>query len=149
MAMYEVKILAGKSGTPHPFESQFLFIKEKTRELFEGDFGSTLYRIGRFTKIIRYFWSICTIWVVLMFLCMKFQKYRFNKVFGVVKKGCKQKVTRVSTDVFGTYLKIVQKYCNKNATKLNTVVIDTYSESTKIPVNKMLHFADFLIEARI
>ncbi len=59
--------------------------------------------------------------------------------------GCKQKVTQVNTDVFETYLKIVQKSCNKNATKLNTVVIDTYSESTKIDVTKMLHFADFLI----
>ncbi len=63
--------------------------------------------------------------------------------------GCKQKLTRVRVDVFETYPKIVQKYCNKNATKLNTVVIDTYRESTKIDVTKSLHFADFLIEARV
>ncbi len=66
-----------------------------------------------------------------------------------IQKACHKNVTKISIDVNKIYPQIVQKYCNKNVTKLNTVVIDTYRESTKITVTKMLHFADFLIEARV
>ncbi len=63
--------------------------------------------------------------------------------------GCKQKLTRVRVDVFETYPKIVQKYCKQKLTQVNTVVINSYLELPGISVNKSLHFADFLIEARV